>query len=814
MANYCQNNNNDSTLENPVLRIYWPLDVLSITAKERSGEPSIVIGWRNGEEDLVVVTTLPFMDPSIVDNLLTKDVLLAEYPLSAPQVYSICGVKRLSVLGTVNYKQFLDTNRPTSSSHDPAHYQPAFSKFIPHSSFFNVALGGDQGTIYPVLDHSEKNRHPLNCPSFFKIFKYQQTQMIMFDPPIASRMQYYSLEPISLELSEKSSFTIISQEYEKSLLDEQKEKEQIIEKVKLHASYDPAELSYRGLILRNTISQINCCHELGVEMRRKALEVYPRIRIQTRLRRRLSVSEFAIESAKHVHNRVIDFASNCWDRVVPLLMVGFLGMLMCLRVIAEGILRVIEYRAKPSFYTLKDVSATALQIDLRLQQFCYWPIQYLKIYRRSRDWSSNTNFNMEYIRFYNNIWLVLNDVIIGITLSNLMLERKERIVEYLCYAIDTIFTIEFERTILWLMDWPGGLKLNTELALFFGELILWVIQFWGNFLNLFRPYFGVMVTIVAYSGFAGATLLISVVSDLASFFPAHVYAFYLASGRIYNWQLTVLRSLFHLFRGKKRNILRNRVDSCNYELDQLLIGTILFMSLIFLLPTVVVFYLTFAFFRFAVIIVNAVLESCLACLNHFPLFAILLRIKDFKRVPGGIVYKVLPSPTDSSTSLILLQPLPLQFGKMFYQFTLLTTRLRLHYLSFSVVLRLLSGQFVPIQRSKLYTLLYSKLPARRVNIHDLYKELFPSSSTKQESYDFVSSSGPGGVGNGSRSILAAMINSSNNSSSSSNSNVSNQPIEPLATATSTSLASGVHNGYSNMANTAAATTSRTRHFQR
>lgn len=802
MAIVCHSNSNDNTQGYPVLRIYWPLDVLSIAASKGLDEPSILIGWRNGDEDLVVVTVLPFIDPSIVDNLLTKNVLLADYPLPAPQIYSICGVKRLSVLGTVNYKLFFNRKNQSSSLHDPDHYQPAFPKYIPHPSFFNVTLGSDRGSQYPVLDHTEKNLHPLKCSSFFKQFKYQQTQMIMFEPPIASRMQYYSLEPISLELSEKSSFTIISQEYEKLLLDKQKEKELIIEKIKMHANYDPVELSYRDIILRNTISQINCCHELGVEMRRKALKVYPRIRTQTMLRRRLSVSEFAIESAKHVHNRLIDFVSDSWNCVFPLLMVILLSALMCLRVITEGILRVIEYRPKPSFYILKDVSATALQIDLRLQQFCYWPIQYLKIYRRSRDWSSNTSFNMEYIRFYNNIWLVLNDVIIGITLSNIILERKELIVDYLCYGIDNILTIQFERTILWLMDWPGGLKLNTELASFFGELVLWVIQFWGNFLNLFRPYFGLIVTVIAYSGWAGATLLISVVSDLVSFFPAHVYAFYLASGRIYNWQLTVLRSLFHLFRGKKQNILRNRVDSCNYELDQLLIGTILFMSLIFLLPTVLVFYFTFAFFRLTIILVNAVLESCLACLNHFPLFAILLRIKDFKRVPGGIIYEVLPSPPDSSnnTSLIMLKPLPLQFSKMFYQFSLLSTRLQLHYLSFSVVLRLFSGQFVPIQRSKLYTLLYSKLPARRVSIQELYRELF-STTGKSDTYDFS--------GNSSTNKLACMINNNNNNNNSNN-NIVNQTIESLAKTTSTSLVNGAHNGNCTLVNNS----SRDKLFQR
>lgn len=127
---------------------------------------------------------------------------------------------------------------------------------------------------------------------------------------------------------------------------------------------------------------------------------------------------------------------------------------------------------------------------------------------------------------------------------------------------------------------------------------------------------------------------LSLLSDLLSLMTFHVHCFYVASARMYSWQLSILISLFHLFRGKKRNVLRNRIDSCDYELDQLLLGTILFTLISFLLPTVVVFYLTFALARMSIICVKACLDTLLAGLNHFPLFALMLRIKDSRRLPG------------------------------------------------------------------------------------------------------------------------------------------------------------------------------------
>jgi phosphatidylinositol glycan class Q protein len=122
------------------------------------------------------------------------------------------------------------------------------------------------------------------------------------------------------------------------------------------------------------------------------------------------------------------------------------------------------------------------------------------------------------------------------------------------------------------------------------------------------------------------------------------YSGFIASARIYDWQLSILISLFHLFRGKKRNVLRDRIDSCDYDLDQLLLGTIMFTLLAFLFPTVMVFYFAFAIARAGVLVGKVILDIGLACLNHWPLFALMLRVKDPARIPG-------PSPLADSSKV-------------------------------------------------------------------------------------------------------------------------------------------------------------------
>ena len=73
--------------------------------------------------------------------------------------------------------------------------------------------------------------------------------------------------------------------------------------------------------------------------------------------------------------------------------------------------------------------------------------------------------------------------------------------------------------------------------------------------------------------------------------------------RIYKLERDALSSLFRLFRGKKLNPLRSRIDSYLYDVDQLFIGTLGFCVVFFLFPTILMYYVVFlivsTLFRFA-----------------------------------------------------------------------------------------------------------------------------------------------------------------------------------------------------------------------
>jgi phosphatidylinositol glycan class Q protein len=538
-----------------------------------------------------------------VEYALRMRSLFRGSPHSIDKLQAHCGNKQLQVLGTLN----ADT---TTKTFDPK----------------SLSLHTLPKTNIPRVD----------CPSDALV----TIQVVTFDRPDPKRMQYLSLTPISLALGDQPAAFVSIPPFDGIDKDEEQDRRRqarLVEKLKLHTVIHHPR-TQKELALQDIIVQINCSAELDALMQQNIGMV------GVRIKRTMSVGERVVESATNFWDHVQVAAKDSFKHHIwPFLSQMFILCLMALRIGAEILLILLDWRPFRRA-ALKDISATAQQVDIRLQQFCYWPDQYVTLHKRRNNWESITNSHPDYIRFFNSLWLVANDVIIGIALGSYIIENVDLVACQMDKMI-TSYSIEgLQRMLTWLMDYPAGLKLNNELATFLGDLFLWVIDYWNGCMLQLRPALPHVIRLIAITSFAGASLPISMFSDLLSLLTIHIYSFYVASARIYNWQLTIITSLFHLFRGKKRNVLRNRIDSCDYDLDQLLLGTILFTLLFFLLPTVGVFYATFAGARMTIIALKAGMDTWLACLNHFPLFALMLRMKDARRLPEGIRFELQDTP--------------------------------------------------------------------------------------------------------------------------------------------------------------------------
>ena len=82
---------------------------------------------------------------------------------------------------------------------------------------------------------------------------------------------------------------------------------------------------------------------------------------------------------------------------------------------------------------------------------------------------------------------------------------------------------------------------------------------------------------------------------------------------------------------------------------------------------------------------------------------------------------------------------------MFDQYFQLGHRIRNHYLSPSVILLLVTGQFLPpIHRKSLYSLQYSMLPAQRAGVKEVWTRLIEKAPKKANGF----ANGFGGMSNG------------------------------------------------------------------
>ncbi|KAI9886646.1 MAG: hypothetical protein M1823_001560 [Watsoniomyces obsoletus] len=414
------------------MRVFWPSDA------PRSQLPGVLVGWKNTELEFFVLTILEAVNSRNVELALRAGVLYRNSPHPIGLLFELCRISSLQVLGWSN-----PVDRPLMTDDNSR-----FCAYIHPSSPF------------PRIESPAAMRHTL--------------QIIMYRPPHPTRMQYMSLDPIPLSLGGGGSRLDIN---EMNGAEEQRERERkmkLVEKLKLHNVHPPPASAMDSPLLQ-VLDQINCCFEMSRLLQSNVG------RIGTRPKRSLSVSERVVESASTLRNYVVENVEEVvtvW--IYPVLRQAFVIGLLTHRVIAEVILRILEWRLRPDHAALKDISATAQQVDIRLQQFCYWPFQYLTLRRRRSSWDSVTTSHPDYIRFYNSLWLVANDVIIGIAVGLYVIENAEWVAEQINLVLST-YTVEgLRRIISWLMDWPAGLKLNNELAAFLGDLFLWVIDYWAG----------------------------------------------------------------------------------------------------------------------------------------------------------------------------------------------------------------------------------------------------------------------------------------------------------------------------------------------
>ncbi|XP_057632006.1 phosphatidylinositol N-acetylglucosaminyltransferase subunit Q isoform X3 [Chionomys nivalis] len=234
---------------------------------------------------------------------------------------------------------------------------------------------------------------------------------------------------------------------------------------------------------------------------------------------------------------------------------------------------------------------------------------------------------MQLMRKANMLVSVLLDVALGLLLLS-WLHSNNRIGQLANALVPVADRVaeELQHLLQWLMGAPAGLKMNRALDQVLGRFFLYHIHLWISYIHLMSPFIEHILWHVGLSACLGLTVALSILSDIIALLTFHIYCFYVYGARLYCLKIYGLSSLWRLFRGKKWNVLRQRVDSCSYDLDQLFIGTLLFTILIFLLPTTALYYLVFTLLRLLVITVQGLIHLLVDLINSLPLYSLGLRL--------------------------------------------------------------------------------------------------------------------------------------------------------------------------------------------
>jgi len=171
----------------------------------------------------------------------------------------------------------------------------------------------------------------------------------------------------------------------------------------------------------------------------------------------------------------------------------------------------------------------------------------------------------------------------------------------------------------WLMQNPGGLKLNSVLSSALGNFFLYHIHLWVTYVYMVVPALvGTFHHISAFFPHFPLALQLAILGDLVSILCVHVFCFYAYARRITLSQLSGCRALARLFAGKKYNPLRKRVDSADVRVEHLFLGTIVFTILLFLLPTSTTFFVVFYILRMLAVVVLEIIRKTIALVQWIP----------------------------------------------------------------------------------------------------------------------------------------------------------------------------------------------------
>ncbi|KAK9922211.1 hypothetical protein M0R45_030688 [Rubus argutus] len=310
-------------------------------------------------------------------------------------------------------------------------------------------------------------------------------------------------------------------------------------------------------------------------------------------------------------------------------------------VILQFLYRLLNYASDSWAYIIlvKVFSSARINMRIRFSQILYWPIFLQDNGMRSQ---SSVEYAEKAALLKHSMWSSLAvDVLLGNLIGLALLYHAESAcIGVLKFSSD--ITNELLRSgCVWLMGVPAGFKLNTELAGILGMISLTAIQIWSTIWIFLGFHFLYVIRGLAISGIIfGLTLPAALIIDLIALVTVHVSTLHWLISLLYSTQIQALAALWRLFRGRKWNPLRQRLDSYDYTVKQHIVGSLLFTPLLLLLPTTSVFYIFFTMMNTTISLICMLIEVSICIIHATPYIKVFLWLVRPRRFPSGIWFEI------------------------------------------------------------------------------------------------------------------------------------------------------------------------------
>jgi N-acetylglucosaminyl transferase component (Gpi1). len=245
----------------------------------------------------------------------------------------------------------------------------------------------------------------------------------------------------------------------------------------------------------------------------------------------------------------------------------------------------------------------------------------------SRHYVTREYIGNQRIQRFDSLTKCALDALLGMILGVCLISNSSLFLQCASFCWNTIHKTVLENNIGWLEAFPVGFKLNTPLTKVMGQSILAFIKLYETILlrliTFLKPLLiirllGVISIVLGFRG------MVSLIYDLAKMSTGHIFIIQ-RSFRLVLWcQFSLFGSLWHLFRGKKKNVLRQRSDSLEYDFMQLFLGMILFAICLFLFTTVLVYFTFFTLVHWLVSSCIGIMWAFYGIATYFPLGCVVL----------------------------------------------------------------------------------------------------------------------------------------------------------------------------------------------